>query len=206
MKDSNVADDVIADFEKGFEYAEAESLRKMKKRGDQRLYLVRCARGCRTRLRIQRLSLQNKRHAALATGWLSQELLSFTSLLRRWLDGRPDSWEFEDHVSSALIAAFEKAREGSAESQQSLLPEPLEFEKPISKRARRRAKRLARQAALASQGQEAPQALDRAAAADGSGTENSNGANGAGQSVDGAASDKGGWKEPSSTQREAAPV
>jgi hypothetical protein len=33
----------------------------------------------------------------------------------RWSDGAPDSWESEDHVSSALVLAFEKERkEGPA--------------------------------------------------------------------------------------------
>lgn len=41
VRESDVSNDVIEDYERGFEYAEAGSLLKMKMRGDQRLYLVR---------------------------------------------------------------------------------------------------------------------------------------------------------------------
>jgi hypothetical protein len=36
-----VADDVVEDFNKGMEYADAERILEMKKKGDGRLYLVR---------------------------------------------------------------------------------------------------------------------------------------------------------------------
>ena len=43
VKQSDMAKDVVADFEAGVEYATAECLLKMKKRGQERLYLVRWA-------------------------------------------------------------------------------------------------------------------------------------------------------------------
>ena len=64
----------------------------------------------------------------------------------RWLDGSPNSWVFEDHVSPPLIAAFEAWKNGDA-NQQDALPEPLELpEQPVSKRAARRARKAARRA------------------------------------------------------------
>lgn len=43
VKEGDIAKDVIEDFQRGYEYAEAQQLLKMKKRGDAILYLVRCA-------------------------------------------------------------------------------------------------------------------------------------------------------------------
>ena len=40
MKSTDIAQDVIDDHEKGYEYGVAKQLLKMKKRGDERLYLV----------------------------------------------------------------------------------------------------------------------------------------------------------------------
>ena len=41
VKESDMSKEVIEDYEASLEYASAESLIKMKKRGDQRLYLVK---------------------------------------------------------------------------------------------------------------------------------------------------------------------
>ena len=66
----------------------------------------------------------------------------------RWLDGSPNSWVFEDHISPPLIAAFEAWKNGDA-SQQEALPEPLELpDQPVSKRAARRARKAARRAQM----------------------------------------------------------
>ena len=43
VKESDMSKEVIEDYEAKMEYASAERLLKMKKRGDQRLYLVRQA-------------------------------------------------------------------------------------------------------------------------------------------------------------------
>ena len=68
----------------------------------------------------------------------------------RWVDGAPNSWEFEDHISPALIQAFES---GEADASAELdLPQHLQDEKALSKRAARRAKKAARRAALEGNG------------------------------------------------------
>ena len=41
VKESDMSKEVIEDYEGSLEYASAERLIKMKKRGDQRLYLVK---------------------------------------------------------------------------------------------------------------------------------------------------------------------
>ena len=41
MKEADVSKDVIEDYKRGYEYGTAKELLKMKKRGDERLYLVR---------------------------------------------------------------------------------------------------------------------------------------------------------------------
>ena len=41
VKDSDMSKEVIEDYEASLEYASADCLVKMKKRGDQRLYLVK---------------------------------------------------------------------------------------------------------------------------------------------------------------------
>ena len=66
----------------------------------------------------------------------------------RWLDEAPDTWEFEDHLAPALIQAFESGEAGAFEK----LAEPGAGNKPVSKRAARRAKKEARRAAQAANG------------------------------------------------------
>lgn len=41
MKEADVSKDVIEDYNKGYEYGTGKELLKMKRRGDERLYLVR---------------------------------------------------------------------------------------------------------------------------------------------------------------------
>ena len=71
-------------------------------------------------------------------------------LLYRWLDGTANSWEFEDHISPALIQAFESGEQDTFAKID--MPEALQQERPLSKRAARRAKKAARRAALGDNG------------------------------------------------------
>lgn len=68
----------------------------------------------------------------------------------RWVDGAANSWEFEDHISPALIQAFESKEEDAFAKLD--MPELLQQERPVSKRAARRAKKAAKRAAFEGNG------------------------------------------------------
>ena len=74
--------------------------------------------------------------------------LSFA--LFRWVDGAANSWEFEDYISPALIQAFESKEEDAFAKLD--MPELLQQERPVSKRAVRRAKKAAKRAAFEENG------------------------------------------------------
>lgn len=77
----------------------------------------------------------------------------------RWLDGSPNTWEFEDHLSPALISAFESGDETAF--QQLALPQSMQDEKVVSKRAARRLRKQARREAQAENGSAASNGSSR---------------------------------------------
>lgn len=48
VNEKDVAEDVVEDYDKGLEYAEADCILEMKKKGDARRYQIRCGCGCAT--------------------------------------------------------------------------------------------------------------------------------------------------------------